>query len=62
MTQHFHYVVFQDEQAFVARCQNIEITSDGASEVEAVANLREALELYLGSSEFVLHSVPTPNT
>lgn len=31
---------------FVARCLDIDIVSDGASEAEALANLREAIELY----------------
>jgi predicted RNase H-like HicB family nuclease len=31
---------------FVARCLDVEVTSQGASVEEALANLKEALELY----------------
>ncbi|HVW30014.1 MAG TPA: type II toxin-antitoxin system HicB family antitoxin [Polyangiaceae bacterium] len=31
---------------YVARCLDVEVTSQGASVEEALANLREALELY----------------
>ena len=31
---------------YVARCLQVEVTSQGASGEEALANLREALELY----------------
>lgn len=45
------YVVFQEEDAFVARCLDVEVTSDGATEQAAVANLREALDLYFDDRE-----------
>jgi predicted RNase H-like HicB family nuclease len=32
---------------YVARCLDVEVTSQGKSEHEALANLKEALELYL---------------
>lgn len=41
-----NYVVFQEEGAFVARCLDVEVASDGATEAAAVAALKEALELY----------------
>lgn len=40
------YVVVPEGDAFVARCLNPDVASDGASQTEAVANLQEALELY----------------
>lgn len=40
------YVVFQEDAAFVARCLDVEVASEGDTEAEAVAHLREALELH----------------
>lgn len=40
------YAVFHEDGAFVARCLDIEVASEGDTEAEAVANLQEALELY----------------
>ncbi|MBI3093475.1 MAG: hypothetical protein HYY97_01235 [Rhodocyclales bacterium] len=62
MTRKFQYSVFPDDSVFAARCLNIEIASDGASEAAAVANLHEALEFDPGSSEFILNSVTTADT
>ena len=38
--------ITRDEEWFVARCLEVEVTSQGESLDEALANLREALELY----------------
>ena len=38
--------VTQDGAWFVARCPEVEVTSQGATVDAALANLREALELY----------------
>lgn len=35
---------------FVARCLDVEVTSDGATAQAAVDNLREALEVYFDSA------------
>lgn len=40
------YELYPEDGLFVARCLDIDIASDGASEEEALANLREAIELY----------------
>ena len=40
------YSLEQEDGAYVARCLEIEVASDGNTEVEAVANLEEALALY----------------
>jgi hypothetical protein len=45
------YVVAPEDDAFVARCLNPDVASDGGSQIEAVANLREALELYFEDDE-----------
>ncbi|MDL5159028.1 type II toxin-antitoxin system HicB family antitoxin [Actinomycetospora termitidis] len=38
--------VSRDGDWYVARCLEVEVTSQGTSVEEALANLREALELY----------------
>ncbi len=40
-------VVTPDEDWFMARCLEVPVTSQGPTPEAAVANLREALELYL---------------
>lgn len=45
------YVVVSEDDAFVARCLNPDVASDGDSQTEAVANLREALALYFEDDE-----------
>ena len=39
-------VVTHEDKWFVARCMEVEVTSQGESIESALANLREALELY----------------
>lgn len=40
------YEVYPEDGIFVARCLDIDVVSDGATDAEAVENLREAIELY----------------
>lgn len=40
------YEVYAEGGVYVARCLDLEVSSDGATDAEAVANLREAVELY----------------
>jgi len=40
------YVLYQEGDGFVARCLDVNVASEGATEAEAIDNLREALELY----------------
>jgi predicted RNase H-like HicB family nuclease len=40
------YVVFEQDGAFVAQCLDVDIASEGDSQAEALAALKEALELY----------------
>jgi predicted RNase H-like HicB family nuclease len=42
----FTAAVSQEDDLYVARCLEVEVTSQGSSIEEALANLREALELY----------------
>jgi predicted RNase H-like HicB family nuclease len=39
-------VVYREGDDFVAQCLDVDISSFGSSESDALANLREALELY----------------
>ena len=42
-----HYTLYREDADFVAQCIDFDVSSFGATEVEALANLREAVELYL---------------
>ncbi len=46
----FKSVVYKDGKYFVAQCLNVDVSSFGKSEKEALANLKEALELYFEDS------------
>ncbi len=50
MERDLYYVVFPEENVFVARCLDVEVTTDGTTEQAAVDNLREALEIYFDSA------------
>ena len=39
------YETWQEDGAYIARCLDVEIASEGDTQEEAVANLQEALEL-----------------
>ncbi|MEV7088910.1 type II toxin-antitoxin system HicB family antitoxin [Streptomyces sp. NPDC093085] len=50
MTQHAVHLaaaVTHEDEWYVARCLQVEVTSQGTTIEEALDNLREALELYL---------------
>lgn len=40
-------IAWKEGKYFVAQCLNIEVSSFGATKKEALANLNEAIELYL---------------
>jgi predicted RNase H-like HicB family nuclease len=46
MERTYRYVVFEQDGAFVAQCLDVDVASEGDNEVEALAALKEALELY----------------
>jgi|GEM_PF-2546583 predicted RNase H-like HicB family nuclease len=54
MERKLNYVVFPEDGVFVARCLDVEVASDGPTEQEAVANLKEALDLYFEDHENTL--------
>jgi predicted RNase H-like HicB family nuclease len=51
-------VVIRDDRWYVARCLEVEVTSQGESVEEALDNLREALELYFEDAPPVEGSHP----
>jgi predicted RNase H-like HicB family nuclease len=40
------YVVYREDEFFVAQCLNVDVSSFGSTREEAVANLKEAVELH----------------
>ena len=58
MERSLNYVVFEEDGAFVARCLDVEVASEGDSREEAVLNLREALELYFEDHHAGLATLP----
>ncbi|MFH1328356.1 MAG: type II toxin-antitoxin system HicB family antitoxin [Candidatus Bathyarchaeota archaeon] len=47
----FFAVVWREEGLYVALCPELDVASQGKSVEEALRNLREALELYLGDED-----------
>jgi predicted RNase H-like HicB family nuclease len=40
------YVVYREDEFFVAQCLNVDVSSFGSTREEAASNLKEAVELY----------------
>ena len=40
------YCIYREDEFFVAQCLNVDVSSFGSSRDEAIANLKEAVELY----------------
>ena len=56
-----HSVVWKEDNWFVAKALELEVTSQGKSQQEALDNLKEALELYFeDQSKIELASVVEP--
>ncbi|OGC54201.1 hypothetical protein A2797_00235 [candidate division WWE3 bacterium RIFCSPHIGHO2_01_FULL_48_15] len=47
----FENVVYRDGKYYVAQCLNVDVSSFGQTEKEALGNLKEALELYFEGKE-----------
>ncbi|KKS33003.1 MAG: hypothetical protein UU93_C0003G0011 [Candidatus Amesbacteria bacterium GW2011_GWA2_42_12] len=52
-----HALVWKEGKIFVAKCVEVEVASQGNSQSEALANLREALELYFEDDRLRLPSL-----
>lgn len=48
-----HYTLYREESDFVAQCLDYDISSFGPTEQEALANLREAVALFLEDNDEV---------
>jgi predicted RNase H-like HicB family nuclease len=62
MSEHvatLHAVISQEGAWYVARCLEVEVTSQGKTIDDALANLREALELYFEDEPLPETSEPT---
>ena len=58
MERKLKYVVFAEDGAFVARCLDVEVASEGDTKDDAIANLRESLELYFDHHAASLAGLP----
>lgn len=54
------YEVFPEGELFIARCLDIEVSSDGATEEEALDNLNQAVELYFERNVELLSTLLKP--
>ena len=45
------YVVYQEDKYYVAQCLNVDVSSFGETIDESIANLKEAVELYLENEQ-----------
>ena len=60
MVRPFAARVWKEEELYVSQCLEIDIASQGETEEEALANLREALELYFEPPQATRHSKSRP--
>lgn len=51
MDKEFHFTIWKEEKYYVAQCIEIDVASCGLSYQEALANVKEALELYLEDAD-----------
>ena len=58
MANLFTAIVYKEENLYVAECPEVGTVSQGHSIEEAIANLREATELYL--EEFPVEAIEHP--
>lgn len=54
----FTAALTREDDGYVARCLDVEVTSQGHTVEDALANLREALELYFEDAEPPKESEP----
>jgi len=48
---HFTIAIWEEEGTYVAKCVELEVASCGDTPTEALANIREAIDLYLKNAE-----------
>jgi predicted RNase H-like HicB family nuclease len=62
MVRKFSALITQEGPHFIAQCLDVDVVSDGPSPDEALANLREALELYFEDAPAALAKAPCVRT
>ena len=50
------YCVYREDEYFVSQCLNVDVSSFGATREEAIANLKEAVELYFEGEPAAVYS------
>ncbi|MCX8105969.1 MAG: type II toxin-antitoxin system HicB family antitoxin [Ignavibacterium album] len=50
-TREIDYVVWKEDNYYVSRCINVEVSSFGQTVEEAIQNLKEAVELYFDGED-----------
>lgn len=60
MTHKFSVLITKEKNWYVARCPELDVTSQGKTIEKAKVNLREAVELYIES--FGIESIPKPKS
>jgi predicted RNase H-like HicB family nuclease len=51
------FVLWKEDRYYVAQCLNVDVSSFGETIAEAIANLKEAVELYLEGEEVTLQEI-----
>lgn len=54
MSRQLNYTVDLEDDVFVARCVELDITTDGLTREEAIANLKEALDCFFSNPDALL--------
>jgi predicted RNase H-like HicB family nuclease len=49
--ENIKYVVYREDKYYVSQCLNVDVSSFGTTLDAAVANLKEALELYFEDND-----------
>ena len=57
MPKQLTYTVDSEDGIFVARCIELDISSDGLSKDEAIENLKEALDCYFSNPDIQLDHI-----
>ena len=60
MLKNMKYVVYKEGEYYVSQCLNVDVASFGETMQEAVANLKEAVELYF-EDEYALNTYQVVN-
>jgi predicted RNase H-like HicB family nuclease len=51
------FILWKEGRYYVAQCLNVDVSSFGETIAEAIANLKEAVELYLEGEEVILPEI-----